>query len=97
MILMVTPVAVDTIGYQYYFVYAILGACIPVCVFLFYPETNGRSVEQIDELFREHATIAAIVKASLKPPISQTEQLEIIREKEAHGSDSTQIESKLDA
>lgn len=44
---MITPVAIDSLGYKYYIVYAVLGGCIPLLVFFFYPETMGRSLEQM--------------------------------------------------
>ena len=65
--LMITPVAIDSLGYQYYILYAVLGGCIPILVFFLYPETMGRSLEQMDELFRDNS-IAGLVRASLKKP-----------------------------
>lgn len=41
---MVTPVAIATIGYRYYIIYAIISALIPIVVFFFYPETMNRYV-----------------------------------------------------
>lgn len=46
-VLMITPIALESIGWQYYIIYAVIGACIPVLVFFFYPETMGRSLEQM--------------------------------------------------
>ncbi|KAE8160074.1 L-Aspartase-like protein [Aspergillus tamarii] len=37
---MITPVAINTIGYQYYIVFTCIGFCIPASVYLFYPEVN---------------------------------------------------------
>lgn len=67
---MITPIAVDTIGYQYYILYTIMGGCIPILVYLFFPETMGRSLEQMEELFKDNATIRDVVRESLKPPMS---------------------------
>lgn len=36
---MVTPVAINTIGWQYYIVFAVVSACIPFSVYFFFPET----------------------------------------------------------
>jgi hypothetical protein len=65
---MITPVAIESLGYQYYIVYAVLGGCIPLGVYFFYPETMGRSLEQMDQLFRDNTSIASVVRASLKRP-----------------------------
>ncbi|KAF7189531.1 Sugar transporter STL1, partial [Pseudocercospora fuligena] len=93
-ILMVTPVAVETIGYQYYIVYAVLGACIPVLVFLFYPETMGRTLEQMEDLFREGKSISGIVRASLSPPLAEAARLDAILSKQSESS--IRIERKDD-
>ncbi|KAH9826070.1 putative class-I aminoacyl-tRNA synthetase family protein [Teratosphaeria destructans] len=78
-VLMVTPVAIDSIGYKYYILFAVLGGCIPLLVFFLFPETTGRSLEQMDDLFKEHDSIAAIVRASLKKPeMSETARLRVL-------------------
>lgn len=67
---MITPIAVDTIGYQYYILYTIMGACIPILVYFLFPETMGRSLEQMEDLFKENTTIRGVVRESLQAPIS---------------------------
>ncbi|RMX88421.1 hypothetical protein D0869_01648, partial [Hortaea werneckii] len=50
-VVLVTPVALESISWRYYVVYAVLNVCfIPIVKFL-YVETRGRSLEQIDALF----------------------------------------------
>lgn len=47
----VTPIAVTNIGFYYYIVFAVVcAASIPI-VYFFYPETAGRTLEEIDMLF----------------------------------------------
>ncbi|KAL1310484.1 hypothetical protein AAFC00_000774 [Neodothiora populina] len=65
---MITPVAIDTIAYQYYIVYASIGICIPISVYFFYPETMGRSLEEIDIIFRDTPNIFSAVSYSKKKP-----------------------------
>lgn len=59
---MITPVAIQTIGYQYYIVYAVIAACIPASIYFFYPETMGRKLEDIDMIFRESPSVWSTVK-----------------------------------
>ncbi|KAI7160059.1 hexose carrier protein [Hortaea werneckii] len=48
---LVTPVALESVSWRYYVVYAVLNVCFIPIVKFFYVETNGRSLEQIDALF----------------------------------------------
>lgn len=66
---MVTPTAIAQIGYQYYIVYAVISFIIPPCVYLFYPETKNRSLEEVDQIFRDSTSITAAVIASRKMPV----------------------------
>ncbi|THW44127.1 putative sugar transporter [Aureobasidium pullulans] len=61
---MVTPIAIRTIGWKYYLVYACIGAIIPVVVFFYFPETKGRTLEELDIMFKQVPSIREIVKVS---------------------------------
>lgn len=37
---MITPVAIESIGYKYYIVYTVIGFCIPLSVYFLYPEVS---------------------------------------------------------
>jgi hypothetical protein len=48
----VWPVGIANIGSRVYFVFMSVNlVCIPI-IYFFYPETNGRSLEDMDELFK---------------------------------------------
>jgi len=64
---MVTPVAIETIGWQYYLVFLIISAIIVPVVWFGYPETMGRSLEELEMMFSESRSIRSIVKESRKP------------------------------
>ncbi|PVH87199.1 sugar transporter [Cadophora sp. DSE1049] len=49
----VTPVAFASIGWRYYIVYACTGFSVPIMVYFLFPETNGRSLEEMDRIFSE--------------------------------------------
>ncbi|KAI3293272.1 hypothetical protein DTO002I6_4923 [Penicillium roqueforti] len=53
----VTPVGFATIDYQYYIIFAVLNAAIVPTVYFFFPETSGRSLEEIDEIFLQSRSI----------------------------------------
>ncbi|KAJ5092843.1 hypothetical protein N7456_008704 [Penicillium angulare] len=63
---MITPVAIDTIGYQYYIVFTCIAACVPITVYFLYPETMGRTLEEIDLVFRESPSVWATVRFAKK-------------------------------
>jgi hypothetical protein len=67
---MVTPVAIQTIGYQFYIVFAVIAFCIPVSVYFLFPETMGRNLEEIDMMFAESPSVWATVKFAKTRPVA---------------------------
>ena len=53
----VTPVGFASIGNKYYIVFAVTNAIIVPSVYFFFPETKGRSLEEIDEIFAQSKSI----------------------------------------
>ena len=43
--------------------------CIPLSVILFYPETMGRSLEEIDVIFRDSPSIMGTVSYARHKPV----------------------------
>ncbi|KAH9880818.1 hypothetical protein IAQ61_001112 [Plenodomus lingam] len=50
-IVMITPVLITGIGWGTYLLFAALNACFIPIIYFFYPETSGRSLEEIDLIF----------------------------------------------
>lgn len=73
-VVMVTPVALDTIGWQYYIVYAVIAACIPISVIFLYPETMGRNLEEIEMMFKESPSVWSTVKFAKTRPIAMPQE-----------------------
>lgn len=48
----VTPQAIQSLGYRLYLIWALLNASFVPITWLFYPETARRSLEDMDEVFR---------------------------------------------
>ncbi|KAH7112818.1 general substrate transporter [Dendryphion nanum] len=64
---MVTPVAIETIGWKYYLVFLIISALIIPTVYFGFPETMGRSLEELEMMFSEGNSIPSIVRESRRP------------------------------
>lgn len=86
---MVTPVALDTIGFRYYIMYAIISACIPVSVFFFYPETTNRNLELLNNVFKDASSPWDIVKMARDLP-----QGEVADSDNNHGVEKEKVEQK---
>ncbi|KAJ5573685.1 uncharacterized protein N7459_008112 [Penicillium hispanicum] len=68
LVVMITPVAFDSIGYQTYIIFAVINAFIFPVVFFFYPETRYRSLEEMDDIFKKSTNVFDVVSISLKEP-----------------------------
>jgi sugar porter (SP) family MFS transporter len=53
MVVLVTPIAFTQIKYFTYTVFAVLNMLILVATWIFYPETAGRSLEEVDKIFEQ--------------------------------------------
>jgi hypothetical protein len=51
MIVQITPVSISNIRWRTYMIFFVLNLVFATVVFLFYPETSGRSLEDIDNIF----------------------------------------------
>ena len=70
MVVQITPVALDSIGYKFFIIFAIFNLAFLPPIYFFYPETKGMTLEAVDLLFsKTHATSFEEAKA-------QTEQIE---------------------
>jgi hypothetical protein len=48
LVVMITPTALENIGYRMYVIYAVFNAVFAVMIWFMYPETAGKSLEMID-------------------------------------------------
>lgn len=53
----VTPIGFASIANNYYIIFAVINALIVPSVYFFFPETKGRSLEEIDEIFAQSKSI----------------------------------------
>ncbi|OBT96002.1 hypothetical protein VE01_06759 [Pseudogymnoascus verrucosus] len=57
MVAEVTPVGLNTIKHKYFIIYAVFNAAIALLVYFCFPETKGRTLEEIDEIFLQSNNI----------------------------------------
>ncbi|KAI0392616.1 general substrate transporter [Xylariaceae sp. FL0594] len=53
LVVMITPIAFNNIGYQTYIIFAVINAFMVPSVYFFYPETAYRSLEEMDAIFHQ--------------------------------------------
>ncbi|RJE20708.1 Sugar and other transporter [Aspergillus sclerotialis] len=64
----VTPTATANIGYRYYIVYAVINFTSFFVFYFFYPETKGRTLEEIDNIFIQSKNIFDPVRIEKNMP-----------------------------
>ncbi|KAF4636964.1 hypothetical protein G7Y89_g1102 [Cudoniella acicularis] len=57
MVVEITPIGIETLGWRFYIIWTAFNASFVPIVYLFYPETSDRTLEDIDRLFRENGDI----------------------------------------
>ncbi|KAJ5561706.1 hypothetical protein N7535_003832 [Penicillium sp. DV-2018c] len=68
MVVMITPVAFENIGYKTYVIFAVINAFMFPCVYFFFPETRYRSLEEMDAIFKKSTNVFNAVTLSIKEP-----------------------------
>ena len=68
LVVMITPVAFETIRYHTYTIFAVINAAIFPIVYLFFPETRYRSLEEMDMIFKKSTNVFNVVPISVKEP-----------------------------
>lgn len=61
-IVQITPPAINNIGWRTYIIFAVLNALWVPIIFLFFPETKGLELEDVDRLFSGEASRVDLVE-----------------------------------
>ncbi|KAI4200267.1 MAG: hypothetical protein LQ350_004015 [Teloschistes chrysophthalmus] len=57
MVVEITPTGIQSLGWKFYIIWTVFNASFVPIVYLFYPETADRTLEDIDRLFREDVAV----------------------------------------
>ncbi|KAF4211330.1 hypothetical protein CNMCM6805_002904 [Aspergillus fumigatiaffinis] len=77
LIVMVTPIMISNISWGTYLFFACINACFLPVIYLFYPETAGRSLEEIDLIFAKgFSENISYVRAAKELPFLSDEDVE---------------------
>ncbi|GAM42164.1 hypothetical protein TCE0_043f15883 [Talaromyces pinophilus] len=87
----ITPIAFDAISWRYFITFAALNSLMIPVIYFFFPETAGRDLEEIDEIFTLSETLLDAVSVAKRLPRSQPENFD------AHEKDLERVsrDSKL--
>ncbi|KIN05604.1 hypothetical protein OIDMADRAFT_141328 [Oidiodendron maius Zn] len=69
LVVMITPVSFSSIRYKTYVIFAVINAAIILVVYLCYPETAYRSLEEVDTIFRKTKGWFDVVRIARDEPL----------------------------
>ncbi|GLA08972.1 hypothetical protein AnigIFM60653_010776 [Aspergillus niger] len=52
MVVEITPIGIQNLGWRFYMIWIVLNAAMVPVIYVFYPETAGRTLEDMDEYYR---------------------------------------------
>ncbi|KAG6820055.1 hypothetical protein H0H93_005987 [Arthromyces matolae] len=61
-VVQITPTGIANLGWKYYLIWMIFNAIFVPLVWVFYPETANRHLEDIDKLYRENSSMLFVFK-----------------------------------
>jgi hypothetical protein len=77
LIVMVTPIMIRNISWGTYLFFGAVNACFFPVIYLFYPETAGRTLEEIDLIFAKgYLENMTYVRAAKEMPFMTNEEIE---------------------
>ncbi|KAE8354339.1 general substrate transporter [Aspergillus coremiiformis] len=95
LIVMVTPIMVRNIKWGTYLFFAVVNACFIPVIYIFYPETSGRSLEEIDLIFAKgYLEKITYVRAAQELPHLTDEEVERVAIQYGFGGPDQQDEVK---
>ena len=97
MVVEITQIGIQTLHWKFYIIWTLFNASFVPIVYLFYPETAGRTLEDIDHYFREHKNLIVCrdkEATSSKRPIEYIEKEETeVRRRSSVDPDAARLAS----
>lgn len=91
MVVEITPIGIQNLGWKFYIIWVVLNALIIPTVYLFYPETAGRTLEDIDDYYRGSPPLLACLDkeaiSSKRPEKYQARDEHIMHAKEVEAAE----------
>ncbi|KAK8167271.1 general substrate transporter [Phyllosticta citribraziliensis] len=95
LIVMVTPVMLDNIKWGTYLFFAIVNACFFPVIYFFYPETRGRTLEEIDIIFAKgFVENMSYINAAKQLPFLTQEEIDAKAKEYGFVSDEDDVERR---
>lgn len=106
LIVMVTPIMVANIGWGTYLFFAVINACFLPFIWIFYPETANRSLEEIDIIFAKGSVekMSYVTAAAEMPFLTDAEVetealryglIDVVQRVGQHGGDAESQKGEL--
>lgn len=80
-VVVVTPTAIENIGWKYYLIYAVFNVCFVPIIHRWYVETANLSLEQVDRLFQIKHEGGKNISWAEATKLARTETQEVVEEK----------------
>ncbi|KAF6225791.1 hypothetical protein HO133_009793 [Letharia lupina] len=102
MVVEITPIGIQSLHWKFYIIWTVFNASFVPIVYLFYPETADRTLEDVDRLFRENQNIFVFRDPdaiSAKRPLAyiEHEQAEVRRNSSVVSANPEAIRRRMEA
>lgn len=82
----VTPFGTANLHNRYWIIFAVFNACFIPIIYFFFPETNGRSLEEIDDIFGRSGVFTVVSNAKRLPRDIDEDIMDLEHRFEHHAS-----------
>jgi hypothetical protein len=77
----ISPIALSSVGYRYFYAFMVFNIISATCFLFLYPETKGRTLEQIGELFGDQRVSHVTDQTKSDPDLYEEKTVGALEEK----------------